>query len=53
MLSVVIATALWYMVSIRDRIEMQIDVSIDYIGIPKNLIVTDGRYYSYAEEGRL
>ena len=42
MLSVVIATALWYMVSIRDRIEMQIDVSIDYIGIPKNLIVTDG-----------
>ncbi len=42
LLSVVIATALWYMVSIRDRIEMQIDVSIDYIGIPKNLIVTDG-----------
>ncbi len=42
MLSVVIATALWYMVSIRDRIEMQIDISIDYIGIPKNLIVTDG-----------
>ncbi len=42
MLSVVIATGLWYMVSIRDRIEMQIDVSIDYIGIPKNLIVTDG-----------
>lgn len=41
-LSVVIATVLWYMVSIRDRIEMQIDVSIDYIGIPKNLIVTDG-----------
>ncbi len=41
-LSVCIATALWYMVSIRDRIEMQIDVNMDYIGIPKNLIVTDG-----------
>ncbi len=41
-LSVCIATALWYMVSIRDRIEMQIDVNMDYIGIPKHLIVTDG-----------
>ncbi|MDO5537881.1 MAG: CdaR family protein [Desulfovibrionaceae bacterium] len=42
LLSVCIATAMWYMVSVRDRIEMQVDVNIDYIGIPKNLIVTDG-----------
>ncbi len=42
LISVCIATAMWYMVSVRDRIEMQIDVNMDYIGIPKNLIVTDG-----------
>lgn len=42
LLSVCIATGLWYMVSVRDRIEMQLDVNMDYIGIPKNLIVTDG-----------
>ena len=42
LISVVIATAMWYTVSVRDRIEAQFDVSIDYTGIPKNLIVTDG-----------
>ncbi len=42
LISVCIATAMWYMVSVRDRIEMQCDVNMDYIGIPKNLIVTDG-----------
>ncbi len=41
-ISVCIATAMWYMVSVRDRIEMQLDVNMDYVGIPKNLIVTDG-----------
>ncbi len=42
LVSVVMATAMWYMVSVRDRIEAQFEVNIDYIGIPKNLIVTDG-----------
>lgn len=42
LISVIIATCMWYMVSVRDKIEMQVDVNIDYINIPKNLIVTDG-----------
>ncbi len=42
LVSVLIATAMWYTVSVRDRIEAQFEVSIDYTGIPKNLIVTDG-----------
>ena len=42
LVSVLIATAMWYTVSVRDRIETQFEVSINYTGIPKNLIVTDG-----------
>lgn len=42
LVSVVIATAMWYTVSVRDRIEVQFEVNINYVGIPKNLIVTDG-----------
>ena len=42
LVSVVIATAMWYTVSVRDRIEAQFEVNINYVGIPKNLIVTDG-----------
>lgn len=42
LVSVLVATAMWYTVSVRDRIEAQFEVSIDYTGIPKGLIVTDG-----------
>ncbi|MBE6442144.1 MAG: YbbR-like domain-containing protein [Desulfovibrio desulfuricans] len=42
LLALVIAVGMWYMVSVRDRLEVQIDVNLDYIGIPSNLIVTDG-----------
>ncbi len=42
LVSVIIATAMWYTVSVRDRIEAQFEVTINYVGIPKNLIVTDG-----------
>lgn len=42
LVSVIIATAMWYTVSVRDRIEAQVEVTINYVGIPKNLIVTDG-----------
>lgn len=42
LISVLAATGMWYVVSVRDRIEAQFEVSIDYFGIPKNLMVTDG-----------
>lgn len=42
LLAVMCATAMWYVVRVRDRIEAQIEINIDYIGIPPNLIVTNG-----------
>ncbi len=42
LLSVMAATAMWYVVSVRDRIEAQVEINIDYYGIPQNLIVTNG-----------
>lgn len=33
---------MWYMVSVRDRLEAQFDVNLDYYGIPANLVITDG-----------
>jgi len=41
-LSIIAATAMWYLVSVRDRIEAQVEINIDYYGIPQNLIVTNG-----------
>lgn len=41
-LAIVCATGMWYVVSIRERIEAQLEVNIDYYGIPPNLVVTDG-----------
>lgn len=42
LLSVLIAVGMWYMVSVRDRLEAQFDVNLDYYGIPANLVITDG-----------
>lgn len=36
------ASAMWYIVSVRDRLEAQVEVNIDYYGIPPNLVITDG-----------
>lgn len=41
-ISIIVAIAMWYMVSVRDRIEAQIDLSVDYMKIPQNLVVTKG-----------
>lgn len=41
-LAVLLASAMWYVVSVRDRLEAQVEVNIDYYGIPPNLVVTDG-----------
>ncbi|MBD5553175.1 MAG: YbbR-like domain-containing protein, partial [Desulfovibrio sp.] len=37
-----VASIMWYSVSIRDRIEAQVEVSINYYDIPPNLVVTNG-----------
>ena len=42
LLAVFIAISMWYMVSVRDRLEAQIEVNLDYVGIPTSLVVTDG-----------
>ena len=42
LLAIFIAVSMWYMVSVRDRLEAQIEVNLDYFGIPANLVVTDG-----------
>lgn len=41
-LAVLCATLMWYMVSVRDRREAQVEVNLDYYGIPPNLVVTKG-----------
>lgn len=40
--SVLTAILMWYVISVRDLLEAQLEVSIDYYGIPQNLIVTEG-----------
>lgn len=40
--AVLVAIAMWWGVSVRDRIEGQIEIGINYYDIPPNLIVTNG-----------
>ena len=42
LLALLIAVGMWYMVSVRDRLEAQVEVSLDYIGVPDNLMITEG-----------
>lgn len=37
-----VSIAMWYIVSVRDRLEAQVEINIDYFGIPPNLVITDG-----------
>ncbi|MDR1660176.1 MAG: YbbR-like domain-containing protein [Desulfovibrio sp.] len=41
-IAVLTSISIWYMVSVRERRETQIDIIVDYFGIPSNLVVTDG-----------
>ena len=47
-LSAAIAVGLWYMVSVRDKLDAQIEVNLDYTGIPPNLVVTEGLIHKIA-----
>lgn len=40
--AIITAVGMWYVVSVRDRLEAQLEVSIDYNGVPPNLVITDG-----------
>ncbi len=51
-LSFVMAVGLWYAITVRERMEMQAEVSLTYRGIPDNLMVVDGLLKSYTVQLR-
>lgn len=40
--AIVAASIMWYIVSVHERLEAQVEINLDYNGIPPNLVVTDG-----------
>lgn len=42
LLAFVAASAMWYTVTVGDRVDAQIDIRLDYKNVPENLIVMDG-----------
>ena len=42
LLALCMGTGMWYTVTIRDRLDAQLDIRLDYKKIPDNLVVTDG-----------
>ena len=42
MLSFVIATGLWYLVVGRDHVETQVELRVEYRGLPSGLVIGDG-----------
>ena len=42
LLSLVIATGLWYLVVGRDHVETQVELRVEYRGLPSNLVIGDG-----------
>lgn len=42
LLSFLAAVSMWYAVSVRDQLEAQLEVQVDYHGIPAGLVVTEG-----------
>lgn len=41
-LAFVTALFMWYTVTVRDRLEAQLEVRLDYRGVPENMVVVDG-----------
>ncbi|MCL1984885.1 MAG: hypothetical protein FWG59_00355 [Betaproteobacteria bacterium] len=52
LLSFVLACGLWYTVTVRDRLEVQAEVALNYRGMPENLIVRDGMLKSFTVQLR-
>ena len=42
LLSLVIATGLWYLVVGRDHVETQVELRVEYRGLPEGLIIREG-----------
>ena len=42
LIAVLAATGMWYVVSVRDRIEAQYEVYVDYHSVPQKLVITEG-----------
>lgn len=42
LLAILIATGMWYFVRVGEIMETQLDINLDYSGIPPNLVVTSG-----------
>ncbi len=42
LLAIFMATTSWYVISIRDRMDIQLKVILDYTNIPRSLVVTSG-----------
>jgi len=47
LLSFVLACGLWYTVTVGDRLEEQAEVTLNYRGMPENLIIRDGQLKSF------
>lgn len=42
MVAILVALCMWYYVRVGEQMETQLDVDLDYAGIPANLVVTSG-----------
>jgi len=47
LLSLVLACGLWYAVTVRDRLEVQAEVTLNYRSMPEQLMVRDGMLKSF------
>ena len=52
LLSFVLACGLWYTVTVRDRLEVQAEVALNYRGMPENFMVRDGLLRSFTVQLR-
>ncbi len=42
LLSLCMAVVAWYTITVKERTDMQLDVRLEYVNIPDNLIITEG-----------
>ena len=52
LISFVLACGLWHTVTVRDRLEVQAEVTLTYRGIPEHLMVLDGMLKSFTVQIR-
>ncbi len=42
LVSLFVASCAWYIISIQDRMDIQLRITLDYTNIPRNLVITSG-----------